>query len=242
MCEPIVPFMRVAAGPAFIMESAIVLPIAVGLKSLLFARLQRHLRYWTAVTFMVAGNLLTTVVGAVAAAMLGSAGLWLAGIPIVWALCWFPAKRAIAISDRRWLKAFSPGLLAAMMTGALVLSCILFLAGQGAILANRFGLYWTIKFAAVYLALLVSILLSAFWEEWVVWALARIPERQNFGAAALRANLYVLLLIMIFAAAIMVPKRLERPDLLVRRQPAQTTPLESARAHLPQERQSRLRR
>jgi hypothetical protein len=214
-CEPVVPFIRVVGGPAILTGSAIALPIAIGLKSLLFAFLQKRLRYSVAVMFMIAGNILTTFIGVIVAAMIGSGAAWLFGIPIVWALCWLPSKRMVAVSSRQWVQHLSPGLLSFFMTGALVVSCVLFLVGQAAILADRLAFYWVIKFAAVYLALLVSILLSAFWEEWVVWRLSRLPQEQTFMVPVVRANLYVMLLIMLFGAAMMLPKRLKSPDFLV---------------------------
>ena len=215
-CEPVVPFIRIVAGPAILMGSAIALPIAICLKALLFAAQQKRLSYWLAVLLMVAGNILTTVVGIIVATMIGSGAAWIVGVPLVWLLCWLPSKRAVDISSRTWIHNLGPGFVAFLMTGALVISCFLFMLGQGAILTNRLITYWLIKFVAVYLALLVSILLSAFWEEWVVWRLSRLPESETFTTPVLRANLYVLLLMMAVAAAMMLPKRLKSPDFLVR--------------------------
>jgi len=103
------------------------------------------------------------------------------------------------------------------MTTALIASCILFMAGQGAILTNRLALYWMIKLAAVYLALIASIGLTTVWEEWAIWRLTSSPENTSFFGSVLRSNLYVLVLVMAVAAALMLPKRLKSPDFLARR-------------------------
>lgn len=215
-CEPILPFMQVVGGPALLTHSWIVLGAAVLGKSLLFAVLEKRLPAAKAVLLMVAGNVLTTFVGLLAAAMIGSGGTWLFGLPIVWALCWLPCRRAVAVSSRRWISRMPASLLSFAMTAAFALSCFLFIAARGAIVADQLALYWTIKLIAIYLALLPSILLSAFWEEWVIWRSLRLPAEVTFTAPVLRANLYVLLVVMLFAAGVMLPKRLMSPDFLVR--------------------------
>ncbi len=89
--------------------------------------------------------------------------------------------------------------------------------GQGAILTNRLALYWAIKLAAVYLALIASITLTTIWEEWAIWRLASRPANTAFFVPVLRSNLYVLLLVMAVAAGLMLPKRLKSPDFLAKR-------------------------
>jgi hypothetical protein len=209
-CEPIIPFMQVVGGPAIVTGSAIALVIAVALKSLLFAMLQKRLSYVRAVLLMIGGNVITTFVGLIVAAMMGSAGLTLIGMPVVWVLCWMPSKRVAMTRNVGTIG------LATAMTFALLVSVFFFAAAQGVLLDNQLVLYWGLKLTAVYLALIVSILLSVFWEEWFVWRVSRLPEEETFFAPVLRANIYVLLIIMVYAAAVVVPRRLSSPDFLVR--------------------------
>ena len=165
---------------------------------------------------MLAGNILTTIIGILVAGMIGSGALWAVGIPLVWLLCLPASKRLVAVSGWRWLSRFSGGAVAVGLTILLVVSCLLFIAGQEAIRTGGLGLYWTIKFVAIYLALFVSVLLTSFWEEWVIWKLSAFPlQEAPFLRPVLRANLYVLLIMMAFAAAIVLPKRLHSPRFLV---------------------------
>ena len=147
---------------------------------------------------MIAGNALTTIIGAVAAVMMGSGVLLLLGIGVAWALAVLPARRLITAATRPWLRHFSPGALAGLMALALALSCVLFSVAQMGAFADQLWLYWAVKLTAIYLALVVSIILTAFSEEWVIWRLASYPEQHNaFVKPVIRANLLVLLAVMI---------------------------------------------
>lgn len=108
-------------------------------------------------------------------------------------------------------------------------SCILFMAGQGALEAHQRALYWTIKLAAIFLALFASITLTTVWEEWVIWRLSSRPAGTGFFAAALRANLYVLLLLMAVPAVLILPKRLRSPDFYAQRYHTVATQTTSSR-------------
>ena len=103
------------------------------------------------------------------------------------------------------------------MTCALLASCILFMAGRGALETHQHALYWIIKLAAIFLALLASMTLTTVWEEWVIWRLSSRPEGTGFFASVLRANLYVLLLVMAVPAVLILPKRLKSPDFIAKR-------------------------
>jgi hypothetical protein len=103
------------------------------------------------------------------------------------------------------------------MTIAFLTSCILFMAGQGALETRQLALYWVGKLTAVFLALFGSVTLTTVWEEWVIWRLSSRPDGTNFFAPVLRATLYVVLFVMAIAAAFIVPKRLKSPDFLARR-------------------------
>src|SRR5215469_16138274 len=88
---------------------------------------------------------------------------------------------------------------------------------RGALQTHQLVLYWIVKLAAIFLALLASVALTTVWEEWVIWRLSSRPKGTEFFAPVLRATLYVVLLVMAVAAAFILPKRLKSPDFLARR-------------------------
>jgi hypothetical protein len=217
-CEPVVPFMQVMVPELALSGSILVLAMAVVLKSVLFAIFERRLPRLRAAWRMLLGNVLTSFVGLLVAVMIASApSIWLIAVPMVCLLCWLPSRRLVKAAPLAWLARISPAALAGTMTSAMVASCILFMVGRGALEAHQHALYWTVKFAAILLALFASITLSTVWEEWVIWRLSSRPNGVGFFGSALRANLYVLLLVMAVPAALILPKRLKSPGFLVQR-------------------------
>ncbi len=91
------------------------------------------------------------------------------------------------------------------------------MVGRGALETHELVLYWIIKLAAIFLALFASMTLTTVWEEWVIWRLSPQPDGTSFFASALRANLYVLVLVMLVPAVLILPKRLHSPDFLAKR-------------------------
>jgi len=215
-CEPVVPFIMSVAPALALAGSLLMLAAAVVVKSALFAIFERRLPRLRAAWRMFLGNLLTSVIGLLVAAMIGSGPVWLIGVPVVFVLCWLPARRLVQVAPLNWLAGMSRLGLAGIMTSALLASCILFAAGQGAISAHQLVLYWIIKLAAIFLALGASVTLTTVWEEWVIWRLSSRPEGTSFFTTVLRTNLYVLVLVMAVPAVIILPKRLKSPDFLAR--------------------------
>ena len=216
-CEPVVPFIQVVAPALALSGSILVLAAAVVVKSALFAVFERRLPRLRAAWRMFLGNVLTSFVGLLIAAMIGSGAIWLLGVPLVCLLCWLPSRRLVKVAPQPWLARTSPAVLAGLMTFALLASCILFTVAQGAITTHRLMLYWTIKLAAISLALLASVTLTTVWEEWVIWRLSSRPEDTGFFTSVLRTNLYVLVLVMAVPAVLILPKRLKSPDFLAKR-------------------------
>jgi hypothetical protein len=216
-CEPVVPFIQVVAPALALSGSLLVLAAAVMVKSALFAVFERRLPRARAAWRMFLGNVLTSFVGVLVAAMIGNGAIWLLGVPMVGVLCWLPARRLVKVAPQPWLARTSPAALAGLMTFALLASCILFTVAQGAITTHRLALYWMIKLAAIFLALFASVTLTTVWEEWVIWRLSSRPEDTGYFSTVLRTNLYVLLLVMAVPAALILPKRLKSPDFLVKR-------------------------
>jgi hypothetical protein len=217
-CEPVVPFMQVMAPTLALSHSLLVLAIAMVLKSTLFAFFERGLPRPRAAWRMFLGNVLTSFIGLLVAVMIASSPvIWLAGVPVVAFLCWLPSRRLVAAAPISWVGRTSAGAIAAIMTSAFVLSCILFVVGQGALNSHERALYWTIKLAAIFLALFASMTLTSVWEEWVIWRLSSRPTGAGFFASVLRTNLYVLLFVMAVPAVLIFPKRLQSPDFFAKR-------------------------
>ncbi len=221
-CEPVVPFMQAMAPALALSGSIVVLAVAVVVKSVLFAIFERRLPRIHAAWRMFLGNVLTSFVGLLVGAMIASApGIWFIGVPLVYLLCWLPSRRLVKVAPLSWLARTSAGGLAGIMTSALLASCILFMAGRGAIRTHQLMLYWIIKLGAIFLALLASVTLTTVWEEWVIWRLSSRPEGKGFFGSVLRTNLYVLVLVMAVPAMLIFPKRLKSPDFLAK--PSSTT-------------------
>jgi len=215
-CEPILPFIKVVGGPGVLASSWIVLVAAVVIKSIIFSALQKKLSFVRASLFMVAGNVLTTFIGVIAAVLIGSGPFFVIGALIVWPLCVMPARRMLTVVNRPWLKRFTPTGLAGAMALALVVSCFFFAVSSFFVDSNQLVVYWICKLGAVYIALIVSILLTSFWEEWVIWKLSQCPtDYTGYVQPVIRANLVVLACVMLFAAGVMLPKRLKSPNFLV---------------------------
>ena len=215
LCEPVVPFLQVMAPALALSGSFQVLVGAVILKSALFAFFERRLPHLRAAWRIFLGNVLTSLVGLFVAALIGSApGVWLVGVPVVYLLCMVTARRLVKATPLGWLSSLSPAALAAAMTGALLVSCVLFVAGTGILAAHQLILYWIVKVAAISLALFASVMLTTVWEEWVIWRLSVQPEGTAFFASVLRTNLYVLLLVMLVPAIMILPRRMKSPDFL----------------------------
>jgi hypothetical protein len=222
--------MQVMVPALALSGSILVLAAAVIVKSALFAVFERRLPRLRAAWRMFVGNLLTSFVGLLVAVMIASGvGVWAVGVPLVCILCWLPSRRLVTVAPLAWLARTSPLGLAVMMTGALLASCILFMVGQGAIRSHQLALYWIIKLAAIFLALLASVTLTTVWEEWAIWRLSSRPEGRGFFGSVLRTNLYVLIVVMAVPAALILPKRFKSTDFLAKH-PSSSVAHKSARS------------
>ena len=67
-CEPIFPFIKIVGGPAMLVNSWIILLAVVAVKAVIFSVFQKRLSFIRASLLMLAGNVLTTFIGVIAAA------------------------------------------------------------------------------------------------------------------------------------------------------------------------------
>ena len=214
-CEPVLPFMQVMIPAATLSGSFLVLVAAIALKAVLFASFEQELPRFQAAWLMVIGNILTSFIGLLVAVLIASTPLtWVIGFPVVAFICWLPARGLVQEAPVAWIGRQSPFKIAAAMTCAFVLSCILFIAGSISLEVRHLALYWIFKFAAIFFALLASVTLTTIWEEWVIWKSSALLGSPRFFPSVLRANLYTLLFVMLVPAILILPKRLHNPDFL----------------------------
>lgn len=212
-CEPIVPFVKAVGGPGFLAAAFGILGLVVVLKSATFARFQQKLSFTRALLWMLAANVVTSIVGVVVTAMIDSGAAMFIGIPLVWALCLLPAQRLIGAAPLTPLARFTPGQVAFGITLVLIFSYLLLLISRTVHDSDTFVRYWLFKIPTVYVALLVGLVLTAFWEEWIVWQLSRSGEDDfGFVRPVIRSNLIVLAAVILISVGVIVPKRLRNPD------------------------------
>jgi hypothetical protein len=71
-----------------------------------------------------------------------------------------------------------------------------------------FALFWIVKLPAAYIALLIGLALTAFWEEWIVWRFSSSEEEDlTFVRPVIRANLVVLAAVVVISFGVIIPNR-----------------------------------
>ena len=212
-CEPIVPFVKAVGGPGFLAWAFVILGVVVLLKSAAFARFQQKITFTKALLWMLGANVVTSIIGVIVPAMIDSGAAMFIGVPLVWALCLLPAQRLIGATPCTPLARFTSGQVAFGITLVLVFSYLLLLISRTVHDSDTFLRYWLLKVPTVYVALLVGLVLTAFWEEWIVWRLSR-SEDDDFGFVrpVIRANVIVLAVVMLISVAVIIPKRLRNAD------------------------------
>jgi hypothetical protein len=212
-CEPIVPFVKAVGGPGFLTAAFAILGLVVLLKSAAFAHFQQRLTFAKALLWMLAANVVTSIVGVVVTAMSDSGVAMFIGIPLVWALCLLPAQRLIGAAPVTPLARFTSGQVAFGITLVLVFSYLLLLISRTVHDSDTFLRYWLFKIPTLYVALFVGLVLTAFWEEWIVWQFSRSDDNDfSFVRPVIRANLVVLAAVMLISVGVIIPKRLRNPD------------------------------
>ena len=211
-CEPIVPFIKAVGGPGFLTVAFLILLAVIAIKSVAFARFQATIGLPKALAWMFVANVVTSIIGITIPVMIDSGALMFIGLPVVWAACLPPAQRLIAAAPLSPLAHFSSGQLAFGMTLALAFSCLLLVISRTVHDAGTFMSFWFLKLPAVYLALLIGLVLTALWEEWIVWRLSGAEDDDlTFVRPVIRANVIVLAVVLLISMAIIVPRRLREP-------------------------------
>jgi hypothetical protein len=214
-CEPVIPVMHVFTGSILAKESLVVLSGAVAIKTVIFAIYEKSIAWYKAVLFMIIANCFSAVVGfslsiAVAPYMLPII------LPFLLFVCWIPSKRIIALNPGGHFSGWNHYGLTVLVMILVYASWYLFGAAQSAI-GSRAPLhtYWVLKFLYLYSAIIISFALTTLWEEWVVSGLSKNRSgHTSFLKSVAFANLITLLVVMLYAAGMMLPIRLKSGNFL----------------------------
>jgi hypothetical protein len=202
-----VPLAKALSGPNFFHASVVWLLVAVTVKCASFVFFERQLPWHQAAGFLLLGNVLSTLIGVVIC--LPTVAISLLFLVPIYFVSLQPARRLaehFKWQEGRWRR---PQVLACMAVGGVAVTMVLFTSAQIALSADNYFAYWLIKFGTLTIALLISILLTCLWEEWVVARLARTchPER-SYLPAVMRANYVTFGVVLLVAAIEMLPRRL----------------------------------
>ena len=229
-CEPILPLVTLFGSPYLALESGVWLLVAVGVKCALYAFLEKGAPRRSSAAKMFVANIVSTLGGVVVSAFVfGIPVIFFVSLPVVGILSVMPARRLLIHLRRSEPSRVSVGLVSAAFPIAMLVTTWLFVGAERALgslsdMGRVIGVpltsepnlvrYWILKYLMVTLALLVSIVLSASWEEAVVARLGR-ADAPPFSEAVFRANFLTVGLVMFAAAIRMLPARLAAPHFLV---------------------------
>jgi hypothetical protein len=214
-CEPIIPMMMLFGGSGLLTRSLWGLALGISIKCVAFAFFERSLPKRQAMLLMLKGNVLTTFVGLLLALCFAIQILSLFSLFVFFALAYLPADR-LERMDIRGLPKIGRNSIAALVVLLLLLSFLFFSSAMTVLSSSNSGLlYWLLKLAYIYPALLISIAITSLWEEWVIFKGVKEESRQlHYYPAVLRANFITLLVLMTIAAVKTLPTRLQSPDFL----------------------------
>ncbi len=210
-CEPILPLFTALNGANFVAPSLWGLAAAVFIKCTAFACYEKDLPKSKAFLFMLLGNVVTSIIGVLVAGFAAASSAFFIALPLLYAVTFWPARQLLPRLSWPWLESHSPSSLAGIMLMLLFLSGLFF--GIARSLNDPPGLgYWMLKVLGLYMALLISMVITTFYEEWIVYLLARKPtDPPTFYKAVVRANMLTLFVIMGCTAAYMLPQRFASP-------------------------------
>jgi hypothetical protein len=212
-CEPILPLVMTFWPVSIALRYGVwLLAAGVLLKCFVFALLQKRMTFANAVVAMFVANIVSSVFGALAAFPLAVPMVGWFGLMLIMGVSW-PAARRYATLFRREGAAFPIVLIVVV---GYVVSAVLLGFSQAAALDHQPVAFWVLKFAYVEVAIVISIGLTTFWEEYVVWWFASDDESDRaLVVPVFRANAVMLGLLMLVGAIAVLPERLRSPDFLI---------------------------
>lgn len=220
-CEPILPLFKLLTasslvGPAVVLNSLLWLFAAVAIKCGAFVLLQRGLSWRKAVVYMLVANVVSTIPGVLVSGMAASmSGIYIA-LPFIFALGWMVQCRVSRLSQPGPWRRISGGTAALGFIAFFFGSVALYEFAGSALEGRSFASYWLLKFLFVAMVACTGILISAVLEESIIaWLSQKSEENVSFYAPVLRANYLTLAIVLLVAAAEMLPKRLHAPHFIV---------------------------
>lgn len=214
-CEPIIPLFHALTGATFVTASLWALGAAVFIKCAAFTYYERDLPKPKAFFFMLLANVVSTIVGFIIAGLVSANGVVFFGVPLLFVSTFWSARQLLPRLASPQLKHFSAESLTGLVTLLLIMSYVFF--GVAMSLDDPPGMgYWIAKTGGLYLAIIISMVISTFYEEWIVYLLARKPkEPPTFYRAVVRANVLTLLIVMGCTAAYILPQRFASPTFTI---------------------------
>ena len=215
-CEPVLPLLQVYSGTIFFAGSAIILLSAVLLKCIAFAFLEKSLDWKDAIGLMFIANIFSTLIGLFLSVGAAMPSVFIGAIIIVFGVSYMPACRLVEKVPWAFLKQFNGAGLAFTIVGLYIATYFLFAWSQQLLNSESpTWLYWLAKVGFIYAAIIISIMLTTVWEEYIIARyMSKTVANADYFLPALKANLITMLAIMAYAAAMMIPKRLESPQFL----------------------------
>jgi hypothetical protein len=218
-CEPVFPLVQAFTGIMTItmfQGLAFLLPLAVGVKCLAFAWLQKDLSWKESVGFMLVANIYSSVMGLLAAAASATPILFIISIVVIFWASRVAAGRILRYVN--WARAtgsISRIALTTIFTLCFILTVFLFEAARRPLWKGQYGTYWLWKLGYVTIALTLSIIMTASWEESIVAKLAaRKHPDASYLVPVVRANYVTFGLLFLIAAILIIPTRLRTEGFL----------------------------
>ena len=209
-CEPLLPLVMIFGFPFYSLFGVVLI------KSLAFVWFEKSLPWNKAIGYMVVANLFSSLIGLCLSLGAAVPTFMIFVLVFVFALTVFPAKRFVKENPWGILSNWKPWMLAVIVTGLYFLTFVLFMIAQLHLEKATIVQYWVIKYLYVLSAIIISIALTTFWEE---WAIVKISKNDgNYMTSVLKANLVAFLVIMAILAAIALPKRMRSKDFLIMKQ------------------------
>jgi len=198
--------------------SAVALPVAIIIKSAIYARFAGYGKGRAAFD-MTMGNIGSTIAGALIALMVSSSVFLLLGH--LFAAVILSSVAATVFS--RDAKVMSPVKLSGLTCAAMIASLILLAIAYESdpekigIVASETTFYWGFKIVGVFFALVATLAVSVVFEGSVIFRMHAKDEsfpRKMALEAILKANLWTFLLISVAGALIALPVRWSTPGFL----------------------------
>ncbi|MGH7992654.1 MAG: hypothetical protein ACREDQ_04000, partial [Limisphaerales bacterium] len=134
-CEPIFPMFQLLSGPtaggaSLLKLSLFGLAIAVAIKCVAFALLERRLPWRSAVIYMLLANVVSTIPGVFVAACISSIGGFFLALPIIAWLGWLVSRRLI--SQTKWSGYYGTGAITLAFMGVFFVSASTYYLAESA--------------------------------------------------------------------------------------------------------------